>query len=405
MSRPARSIGFQLVRTWCFVALCCLSTAHVVAAEPTRNFGLWDLEGLKKTPDAKWSEAQDSVQEVYYAGEPYQGKPTRVFAYFAKPDGEGPFPAMVLVHGGGGKAFRDWAVHWANRGYAALAMDLAGNGPNGRLHDGGPDQNDDVKFRKFTADDARDMWTYHAVAAVIRGHSLLAARKEIDKDRIGITGISWGGYLTCIVAGLDDRLKVAVPVYGCGFLAESSVWQDRMAAMPAEDRAAWTKHFDPSQFVGGTTCPILFLNGTNDFAYPPDSYQKTYQLPKSAVTIAMVPRLPHGHIWTFPIVDLFVDSVLTKGTPLPKVAAMKIEDGTASAETSSEVKLVKAELHYTTDGGTWQKREWKSAAATLADGLIVAKLPTERPLVCYLAVTDDRGVLVSTQHEELKSGE
>ena len=194
------------------------------------------------------------------------------------------------------------------------------------------------------------MWTYHAVAAVIRGHSLLASRKEVDKDRIGITGISWGGYLTCIVAGLDDRLKVAVPVYGCGFLAESSAWQDRMAAMPAEDRASWTKHFDPWQFAGGTSCPILFLNGTNDFAYPPDSYKKTYQLPKSAVTIAMVPRLPHGHIWTFPIVDLFVDSVLTKGVPLPKLGAMKIAGEMASAGVSSESKLVKAELHYTTDG-------------------------------------------------------
>jgi len=29
-----------------------------------------------------------------------------------------------------------------------------------------------------------------------------------------VTGISWGGYLTCIVAGIDDRLKAAVPVYG-----------------------------------------------------------------------------------------------------------------------------------------------------------------------------------------------
>ena len=392
MKRPPFAFGLLL--------LCSLTVAQLGAAE--RNFGLWHLAELKKTPEAKWGDAQDGVQEVYYSGEPYQGKPTRVFAYFAKPDGAGPFPAIVLVHGGGGKAFRDWAVHWAKRGYAALAMDLAGNGPAGRLEDGGPDQNDDVKFRKFTDDDARDMWTYHAVAAVIRGHSLLAAHKEVDKDRIGITGISWGGYLTCIVAGLDDRLKVAVPVYGCGFLVESSAWQDRMAAMPLEQRQSWTKHFDPSQFVDGTSCPILFLNGTNDFAYPPDSYKKTYQLPKSVVTIAMVPRLPHGHIWTFPIVDLFVDSVLIEGEPLPKVAAMKVEGEMASAGVSAKSRLVKAELHYTTDGGPWQKREWKSTEAKLASGRIVATLPTGRPLVCYLSVTDDRGVLVSTQHEELR---
>jgi hypothetical protein len=175
-----------------------------------------------------------------------------------------------------------------------------------------------------------------------------------------------------------------------------------MAAMPAEDRERWTKQFDPGQFVGGTSCPILFLNGTNDFAYPPDSYKKTYQLPKSAVTIAMVPRLPHGHIWTFPIVDLFVDSALNKGTPLPKLCEMKIEGDMAAASVSSESKLAKAELHYTTDAGPWQKRQWKAADAQMNDGKVVAKLPASRPLVCYLAVTDDRGVMVSTQHEELR---
>lgn len=31
-------------------------------------------------------------------------------------------------------------------------------------------------------------------------------------------------YMTCIAAGLDNRFKAAVPVYGCGFLHENSVW-------------------------------------------------------------------------------------------------------------------------------------------------------------------------------------
>ncbi|MEI6727964.1 MAG: acetylxylan esterase, partial [Actinomycetes bacterium] len=66
---------------------------------------------------------------VYYEGETFKGKATRVFAYYGKPEGAGPFPGIVLVHGGGGAAFRDWVKHWVDNGYAALAMDLAGNGP------------------------------------------------------------------------------------------------------------------------------------------------------------------------------------------------------------------------------------------------------------------------------------
>lgn len=61
------------------------------------------------------------------------------------------------------------------------------------------------------------MWTYHAVAAILRGHSLLISCAEVDAERIGITGTSWGGYLTCITAGVDSALKAAVPVYGCGY--------------------------------------------------------------------------------------------------------------------------------------------------------------------------------------------
>ncbi len=200
-----------------FAALVFLACTLLVGA--AANTGPWDLPALKKVPTASWGATTGLVQEVFYEGEPFQGKPTRVFAYVGRPaEGTGPFPAMVLVHGGGGKAFPDWATHWAKRGYVAIAMDTAGCGPAGRLPDGGPDQSDPTKFRNFSESEAREMWTYHAVAAAIRGHSLLASLPEVDKKRIGVTGISWGGYLTCIIASLDDRLKVAVPVYGCGFL-------------------------------------------------------------------------------------------------------------------------------------------------------------------------------------------
>jgi cephalosporin-C deacetylase-like acetyl esterase len=127
------------------------------------HHGPWDLNALKQAPAVEWGMRTGLVQEVYYQGELYHGKPTRIFAYLGRPATvKGPFPAMVLVHGGGGKAFRDWAEHWAKRGYVALAMDTAGNGPKERLPDGGPDQKDEVKFCEFTKDTERDMWTYHA---------------------------------------------------------------------------------------------------------------------------------------------------------------------------------------------------------------------------------------------------
>lgn len=382
--------------------LVALVLAHAATAAP-RNTGPWNIAALKAVPKAEWGERTNLVQSLYYEGEPFNGKPTRVFAYYGRPEGAGPFPAMVLVHGGGGKAFSAWAEHWAKRGYCAIAMDLAGNGPGGRLPDGGPDQGDVAKFRDFTDADAKDMWTYHAVAAVLRAHSLLASRSEVDRNRIGVTGISWGGYLTCIVAGIDDRLKVAVPVYGCGFLHENSVWlEPRISKMTPEHRDRWVSHWDPSRYLAGVSCPILFLNGSNDFAYPMDSYKKCYQLVAERLRkVSVKIKLPHGHIWTFGEVDQFVDSHLKGGQPLATLDAMRLSGESVRAKVTSTVPVTKAEFHFTTDSGPWQKRNWQTVPAQHADGVVTAKLPAERPLVCYLSVTDSRGVAVSTQHEEL----
>ena len=389
----------------CFRLLCLIWLACGGRASAAEATGPWDLAELKQPPEATWGETKDGVQEVFYAGEPFEGRPTRVSAYYARPEeGDEPFPAMVLVHGGGGKAFAEWARLWAKRGYAALAMNLAGRGPDGeRLPDGGPDQDDRTKFRSFREGEVDQMWSYHAVADVIRAVSLLAAREEVDADRIGITGISWGGYLTCIVAGLDDRLKVAVPVYGCGFLADNSVWQPTFERMPADERERWVKNFDPSNYLPNVRCPILFINGTNDFAYPLDSYQKSYRLVPGRVELCVKVRMPHNHPdgWASPEIGIFVDSVLKNGRPLATIEPIERKGNLAVARYESDVPVTRAEAHFAAASGPWNKRGWQSVSAVVGDRSISVELPAARPLVYYLSLTDERGAQVSTPHEIL----
>ena len=380
-----------------------LAFSTVLADEQNRNaklsdqfVGPWNLSVLKQTPPATWGVKTGLVQEVYYQGEPLAGKPTRVFAYVARPESSArPVPGMVLVHGGGGTAFAQWATLWAKRGYAAIAMDLSGGG-------GGPPENDATIFRSFTNAEASQMWTYHAVAAVLRGHSLLASCDGVDSKRIGITGISWGGYLTCIVAGIDDRLKVAVPVYGCGFIYENSYpgWLERFAKMKPDVRARWISLFDPSIYLPGVRCPILFVSGTNDFAYPLDSYQKSYRLVPGQVNLRIEVNMPHGHApgWTPKEIGLFVDSVLTGGDPLPRLGRMTTVNGRASAAFVAKQPVVKAQLHYTSDTVPWQSRKWISKDAKIAGHTVQVELPKERPLTYFLSVTDQRGAMTSTPH-------
>lgn len=392
---------FRLAAVFAFLVFLGTGCQSLTGAKRT---GPWSPEILAEVPRVAWGGTTGLVQELYYDGVPLEGRPTRVYALLGRPAGaiREKSPAVVLVHGGGGKAFREWAEHWARRGYVALAMDLSGNGPSGRLPDGGPDQSDAVKFREFEKTGVSDMWTYHAVAAVVRGHSLLRTLPGVDPDRIGVTGISWGGYLTCIVAGIDPRLRVAVPVYGCGFLGDNSYWTDKsLASMSEASRKLWLASFDPSQYLGQVGCPILFLNGTTDFAYPLDSYQKSYRLvPEPLRNLSVVVDLPHGHIWTFGEVDTFIDAALNGGVSLPRLGVTECVGNQIGAEVVYPLAITEAKLCYTTDVGAWQKRKWKMAPARVDGNRVVATLPAEQPTVAFLAVKDSRGLRVSSEHLE-----
>lgn len=381
------------------------------ATAPLTAAGLWDVARLLGSPPAsEFGATEGLTRQVWYEGEPLAGRPTRIFAWLGQPDPaktSGPVPGVLLVHGGGGKAFQEWARHWAERGYFALAMDTSGQGPDGQRHrDAGPNQDDASKFTNFTDAGARDTWTYHAIAAVLKGHALLASQAGVDPSRIGITGISWGGYLTCLTAGLDPKLKAAVPVYGCGFLGDNSYWRDRsLAAMSQDARERWLRLLDPSQTLANSTCPVLFLNGTHDFAYPPDSYRKTFNLvPEDRRTVSLRVDLDHGHIWTFPEVDAFLDSHLKPGDappPLTKLGSLRLDGLAVTAPVLSGPAPVSAGLHVTSGTGKWQTRAWKTLPATVSGSTLSASLPDEKPLTFFLTAKDSRGFITSTPWQDL----
>jgi dienelactone hydrolase len=386
------------------LAFVLLALGQTYAAD--RNTGSWDLASLARPPEVTWADARGPIRSLYYAGEAYRGHPTRVFAYYGAPDkAAGNLPGMVLVHGGGGWAFKEWVELWSKRGYAAIAMDLAGHGPSPerkRLPDGGPDQDDAAKFTDI-ARGIKEAWPYHAVANVIRAVSLIRSFPEVDPERVGITGISWGGYLTCIVAGLDERLKVAVPIYGCGFLNEDSAWIPTLAKMAPADRDLWVTQFDPSNYLPGCKMPMLFVNGTNDFAYPLGSYQKSYRLVKGPRTLCITVNMPHGHAegWRPKEIGLFVDAVLRDGRPLARFDKVSRQCTRVLATFEATVPIKGASLHYTTDQGPWQKRTWQSRPLELRGKEIRCELPAEKRIVYFLTITDERGAVVSTEHEAL----
>lgn len=376
----------------------------------------WKLSALSEAPsftvDADCS--ADGVTAIYYDGLPYRGKPTRVFAYFAVPrlqPGQ-TCPAMVLVHGGGGSAFISWVKLWVSRGYAAIAMDtcgcISGQGhQNHTRHEhGGPQGWGDFDN---VDEPMNDQWTCHAVADVILANSLIRTMPGVDPQRVGVTGVSWGGYLTCITAAIDNRFRFAVPVYGCGFLGENSAWLDQFTKMGPEKAGRWLAMWDPSVYLPRVSMPMLWVTGTNDFAYPMDSLRKSYRLPTSSRTLCIRVNMAHGHgpVSEAPEeIHAFANAVLDGAAPLPHITAAGRDGRNVSLTYESDTSIRAIELNYTADTGPWQEREWKTIPATIntTTRRATAQLPDDAT-VYYFNVMDDRDLLVSSEHEMLQCNE
>ncbi len=127
--------------------------------------------------------------EFLHEGEMIRG------VFFRPADVEGLLPTVVLGNGWGmvatGGDMEDCAAVVANRGFGVLVFDYRGLG----LSDGLPRQEIDP-FKQV--DDFR--------AAI----SYVRSRADVDRERIGIWGTSYGGGHALVVAALDKRVKCVV---------------------------------------------------------------------------------------------------------------------------------------------------------------------------------------------------
>ncbi|MFV0442711.1 MAG: sialate O-acetylesterase [Planctomycetaceae bacterium] len=395
------------------------------AIQAAGKVGPWNLDRLfREVPSMTWLRQDQPVHSLRYAGEDYQGHATEVFAFYASPTTLGRvrdgvrFPGVVLIHGGGGTAFADWVQLWAERGYAAIAMDLAGSRPpdpefdpqtgrvvghqsdsrlRTRLPNGGPNHSHQEKFESIGGD-VSDDWPFHAAASVMRAHTLLRSFPEVDAGHTAVTGISWGGYTTCLVASLDNRFQAAVPVYGCGFLHEGESVQKPSIDKLGDRRQAWVDAYDPGSLLPRCHVPILFVNGTNDVHYVLDSYMRSFNVVPGPKQMRVTVKMRHGHPpgWAPREIGLFIDSYCRGGDPLPVPGQPRIIGDDVKVEYTARVPLKSAQLHYTTDVGLRSDRDWTSVDAVIDSETITAPRPPANANTWFLTLTDERNATVST---------
>lgn len=308
----------------------------------------------------------------YFEGESYQGKPTRIFAIYNTPDqGPGPFPAIVLVHGGGGSAFEEWVKKWNEAGFAAIAIAVEGQTatrtqkeqPKWLSHAwGGP------RRPGIYADDdkpIKDQWMYHASSATIRAHKLLRSFAEIDKNKIGLSGISWGGVITSTVLGFDQQFAFAIPIYGCGFLDS----MDNKYGKQLKGNDVYRSQWEPALRIAKFTGPTFWMSGLKENNFSLDAQANTYRLLTGQHRVSIQKDLRHSHIhgWAPKEPYIFAQSVIN-GHSLPIFSETELLEGNkVGVVLEASDKPADAVLFYTADGGHTLNRNWKQLTAVVGE--------------------------------------
>jgi dienelactone hydrolase len=168
--------------------------------------------------------------------------------------------------------FQAFCINMARLGFVVLAWDPFGQGERGIS------SRDHRRVEGLLVGVAQQGFAEHETQCALR---YLMSRKEVDPERIGMTGASGGGYNTWITAALDDRIKVAVPVVGT-----SEFYEQISVTRPLDwYHASEHCHFIPGliQFANNhefvamlAPKPLMIVAAANDQSFPIGGVQDVY---------------------------------------------------------------------------------------------------------------------------------
>ncbi|GCE31408.1 carboxymethylenebutenolidase [Dictyobacter alpinus] len=128
----------------------------------------------------------------------------KLSGYSAYPDGDGPFPGVVIIHEifGLNENIKDIAHRFAEAGYAAFAIDLFAG------------RNRAICMSRFMAQMLTSPLNNSSIRTLKQALTYLGEQPRVDANRIGAIGFCMGGGFAIAWATSDNRLKTIAPFYG-----------------------------------------------------------------------------------------------------------------------------------------------------------------------------------------------
>jgi dipeptidyl aminopeptidase/acylaminoacyl peptidase len=233
-----------------------------------------------KVEDLHWKSDEFEIQGWLLS--PRDSKPNRRY------------PLIVLVHGGPSSAFTPrWqeaeslAATLSRRGYYVMM-------PNPRGSFGKGESFTRANVKDFGHGDLRD---------ILRGVDEAVRTRPIDPGRLGITGWSYGGYMTMWAVTQTNRFRAAVPGAGIcnwqSYYGQNGIdqWMIPFFGASVYDDPAVYARSSPITFIKHVNTPSLILVGERDVECPAPQSQEFYHALKTlGVAAQMVVYPGEGHM-------------------------------------------------------------------------------------------------------------
>jgi dienelactone hydrolase len=375
----------------------------ISAAEIPQNVtelwsGFSDID--KTTPIAaeilkEWEQDGVVCRIVRYQVGIFKDTPSKVAAFYAFPKGRTRLPALLSIHGGGQSAGLENVVSDAKRGYASVSINWGGNrlnfgrtkmtwdGPQtdwGKLDATHPPQRNKINhfiggalapdaFTLDSVESPRNSNWYLVLMAARRAITFLEQQPEVDPARIGVYGHSMGGKLTTDLAGIDKRVKAAVP--SCGGSGDILTTQTELSGCSKTNpKPMELACVSDNAYIPLITCPILWLSPTNDFHGNIDNMAWNWRLlPDNRVRFSISPHLNHRHTDEHALTQhLWFEEHLKGAFKMPQapqiVLDLKSADGVPSISVipDSTLPVKRVDIYWSIDPHTLT-RFWRDAKA------------------------------------------
>ena len=228
--------------------------------EPPRYLSADGTEVLS-IPGAERAPAGRPFEAVWFtnpSGDPIQG-------WLIRPDGDGPFPTIVSVHGGpeyhNTDAYDARCLAYADHGFAVLLVNYRGSTGYGSAFRHALQGN--IGFPE-----SEDLNT---------GLDHLVTLGVADPERLFIEGWSWGGYLATLNAGLHpDRWRAVLAGIPVGDYVASHyeaapplrAWDEAIMGGGPMELPELYRERNPMTYVDRVTAPVLMIAGEHDSRCP-----------------------------------------------------------------------------------------------------------------------------------------